>query len=95
MERYPVVDADARGNVFTILRNVVENGTGRRSPEVKTDDGVIWPLAGKTGTSNSIAMRHFLGVVPRWDAEGWTLMDSWIVGAYVGYDNNKAMSHGV
>ena len=92
MERYPVVDADARGNVFAILRNVVENGTGRRVAGVKTDDGVVWPLAGKTGTSNSYRNATFLGVVPRWDDEGWTLMDSWIVGAYVGYDNNKAMS---
>ena len=81
MERYPVVDADARGNVFAILRNVVENGTGRRVAGVKTDDGVVWPLAGKTGTSNSYRNATFLGVVPRWGDEGWTWMDSWIVGA--------------
>ena len=60
MERYPVVDADARGNVFAILRNVVENGTGRRVAGVKTDDGVVWPLAGKTGTSIPTEMRPFL-----------------------------------
>ena len=29
---------------------------------------------------------------PRWDESGWTLSDSWVVGAYVGYDNNKAMT---
>ena len=41
---------------------------------------------------NSYRNATFLGVVPRWGDEGWTLMDSWIVGAYVGYDNNKAMT---
>ena len=91
MENYPVVDEDTRGNVFSILRSVVENGTGRRVSNVKSPDGVVWPLAGKTGTSNAYRNATFLGVAPRWTEAGWTLDGSWIVGAYVGYDNNKSM----
>ena len=91
MEKYPVVDEGTRGNVFAILRSVVQNGTGRRVSNILSPEGVVWPLAGKTGTSNAYRNATFLGVVPRWGPEDWTLDQGWIVGAYVGYDNNKPM----
>ena len=43
MEKYPVVDEEARGNVFAILRSVVQNGTGRRVANVQSTEGVVWP----------------------------------------------------
>ena len=94
MEDYSVVDSETRGNVLAILRSVVDNGTGRRVSAIKTDDGVTWPLAGKTGTSNSYRNATFLGAVPVWREGQWSLKDSWIVGSYVGYDNNKPMKRG-
>ena len=59
MEKYPVVDADARGmfslSFVMLLRTEPDDGL-----HVKTKSGVIWPLAGKTGTSNSYRNATFL-----------------------------------
>jgi membrane peptidoglycan carboxypeptidase len=77
-----------------ILRNVVLHGTGRRAKRAVLLRGSPVPLGGKTGTTNDFKNAAFLGFAPVFDGESWTVDHGFFVGAYVGYDDNRAMSNG-
>jgi membrane peptidoglycan carboxypeptidase len=77
--------------VGDILRNVVLWGTGRRANGTITANGVIVPVAGKTGTTNGYRNAAFAGFVPRFGPGGWEWSDGYTVVTYVGYDDNRSM----
>jgi len=74
-----------------ILRNVVLHGTGRRAKHRIEVAGAPAPAMGKTGTTNDFKNAAFLGAVPRWTDQGWSASDALVIGAYVGYDDNRPM----
>jgi len=77
-----------------ILRNVVEHGTGRRALYAsELADGQV-PVGGKTGTTNDFKNAAFLGFVPVATADGFTPVGGYVVGTYVGYDDNREMRNG-
>lgn len=88
--------------VNMILESIVHHGTGRRADrQVLVNDPKLklkykWPVGGKTGTTNGYRNAAFIGNVALWDHRAKML--SWkkgaILGAYVGYDQNKAMKKG-
>ena len=77
--------------VGDILRNVVLWGTGRRANGTIKANGVIVPVAGKTGTTNGYRNAAFAGFVPRFGVEGWEWSDGYTLVTYVGYDDNRPM----
>jgi membrane peptidoglycan carboxypeptidase len=77
-----------------VLRNVVRFGTGTRAEGAVLLDGVAVPLAGKTGTTNDFKNAAFLGVVPALTSDGWDPAAGYAVGVYVGYDDNRPLTHG-
>ncbi|TVQ91794.1 MAG: hypothetical protein EA397_09370 [Deltaproteobacteria bacterium] len=77
-----------------ILRNVVLHGTGRRAlTAIPLGRGHV-PAMGKTGTTNEYRNAAFLGAVPAWYEGGWEVERGAVIGAYVGYDDNRPMSAG-
>jgi penicillin-binding protein 1A len=84
-----------------ILRNVMENGTGRSAKDaikmligvegVKV--GVPIPSYGKTGTANRFTNSSFVGFVPGPNSETGRLeLDKgYVIASYVGYDDNRPM----
>jgi len=77
-----------------ILRNVVQYGTGRRASGAIREQGVPIPLGGKTGTTNDFRNAAFLGFVPKASGDGYSVDGGFVVGAYVGYDDNRPMDVG-
>ncbi|MBX2801360.1 MAG: transglycosylase domain-containing protein [Myxococcales bacterium] len=77
-----------------ILRNVVLHGTGRRAKETLTSGGSPLPVGGKTGTTNDFKNAAFLGYAPVAQPGGYAVAGGYVVGAYVGYDDNRSMSKG-
>lgn len=75
-----------------ILRNVVAYGTGRRAKGAIKVSGHDVPLGGKTGTTNEFRNAAFLGFAPALTETGPSDSSSWLVGVYVGYDDNRSMS---
>ena len=107
--------AEVSAEMGGMLRAVVTEGTGRRAkggvrPGAKTAErlavlekrGVVLPLFGKTGTTNSYKNSAFVGFVPglpEWsDAAPGTEPLRWgrgyVVATYVGYDDNREMRNG-
>ena len=74
-----------------ILRNVVQHGTGRRAARAVTEQGFPIPVGGKTGTTNEYRNAAFLGFVPAATEDGYDPQEGYIVGVYVGYDDNRPM----
>jgi penicillin-binding protein 1B len=62
--------------ITSLLRGVVENGTGR----TLGDKGIRWPVAGKTGTTNNSRDAWFIGYTPDILALVW-----------VGFDNGDSI----
>lgn len=104
-----VHDDGISGELGSMLRSVVANGTGRRAEgqiRPRSDDperarelrslDVRVPLFGKTGTTNSYRNSAFVGVVPTLPPGDDRLR--WgrgaVVAAYVGYDDNREMRRG-
>ena len=83
--------ADMTGD---ILRNVVLHGTGRRAKHALVHGGQALPVGGKTGTTNDFRNAAFLGFAPVAVPEGYTNVGGFVVGAYVGYDDNRSMVQG-
>jgi hypothetical protein len=75
-----------------VLRNVVAHGTGRRAKAAVEVAGADVPLGGKTGTTNDFRNAAFLGFAPSLTGSGADERGAWIVGVYVGYDDNRPMS---
>jgi hypothetical protein len=104
--RKKIIDPKTAIAVNDILRNVVKRGTGSyanenvrlhsRNPEteeqLKQFDLAV-PVLGKTGTANRFTNSAFLGVVPGLvkDKNSFSVDNGYIVGAYVGYDDNSPM----
>ena len=80
--------------VAGILRNVIQNGTGRRARgKIKAGEFYV-PAIGKTGTTNSYQNAAFCGVVPAEYSNRWSLERGLVIAAYVGYDRPRPMSRG-
>jgi len=77
-----------------ILRNVVLHGTGRRARTSILADAHPVPVGGKTGTTNDFRNAAFLGFAPRAGRNGYRVEGGYVVGAYVGYDDNRKMRNG-
>jgi penicillin-binding protein 1A len=77
-----------------ILRNVVRHGTGRRALDAIPADGAPVPVGGKTGTTNDFRNAAFIGFVPKAEGASWSVEDGFVVGVYVGYDDNREMDVG-
>ncbi|HEX2093643.1 MAG TPA: PBP1A family penicillin-binding protein, partial [Longimicrobiaceae bacterium] len=69
--RRRVLDAATAFVVTSLMRDVVDRGTGRRAREA----GVRGPAAGKTGTTNGATDAWFVGVTPRLVAAVWIGFD--------------------
>ncbi len=77
-----------------ILRNVVLHGTGRRAKTSLSLGGHPLPVGGKTGTTNDFKNAAFLGYAPIAGNGGFDVQGGFVIGAYVGYDDNRSMSRG-
>jgi penicillin-binding protein 1A len=77
-----------------ILRNVVRWGTGRRALNAVRLGSVTVPLGGKTGTTNEFRNAAFLGFAPVYEDGVFSAVNGYVVGAYVGYDDNRPMVQG-
>ncbi|MBX2797862.1 MAG: transglycosylase domain-containing protein [Myxococcales bacterium] len=95
-ETTPVRVADPEVGEMTadVLRNVVQHGTGRSVKGTVKQDGKIVPIGGKTGTTNDFRNAAFMGYLPQATPTGFSAADGHVVGAYVGYDDNRSMSEG-
>ena len=89
-----VVPPSVGAQTSHILRNVVRWGTGRRASSAATVEGLPVPLGGKTGTTNDFRNAAFLGYAPRADGREYSVADGYVVGVYVGYDDNRPMTSG-
>jgi len=77
-----------------ILHNVVLHGTGRRAHSAVFVDGGVVPVGGKTGTTNDFRNAAFLGFAPTALDGEFDASDGFVVGAYVGYDDNRPLTSG-
>ncbi|MEN0061035.1 MAG: hypothetical protein AAGA48_02740 [Myxococcota bacterium] len=77
-----------------ILRNVVLHGTGRRAKTTIAAGDHPIPVGGKTGTTNDFRNAAFIGYAPRAARTGYTVEGGYVIGAYVGYDDNRKMRTG-
>jgi len=89
-----VAQAEAGQMSVDILRNVVRWGTGRRAADAVVLGGASVPLGGKTGTTNEFRNAAFLGFAPAHDGSDFAVSGGYVVGSYVGYDDNRPMSQG-
>ena len=75
--REQVLDPRTAYQIVSLLQGVVQRGTG-----ASTVGTLMWPLAGKTGTSNDIKDTWFVGFSPDLAA-----------GVYVGFDNPRTLGN--
>ena len=68
-DRLQVADSGSAYQVVSMLEGAVKRGTGRRI------NSLVWPLAGKTGTTNQSKDAWFIGFSP-----------DLVVGVFVGFD---------
>ncbi len=97
----PVIGPRVSGMISDILRQVVENGTGKRARDavrLSVDvSGEITqipvPAFGKTGTANRYTNSSFVGFLPGPADEtgGLEIRSGYVISAYVGYDDNRPM----
>jgi penicillin-binding protein 1A len=72
----------------------VLHGTARRAASAVLHGGRALPLGGKTGTTNDYKNAAFVGFAPAATPAGYALDHGYVVGAYVGYDDNRSMTRG-
>ncbi|MFT4622068.1 MAG: penicillin-binding protein 1A [Myxococcota bacterium] len=77
-----------------ILHGVVRWGTGRRASGAIQLEGGAVPIGGKTGTTNDFKNAAFLGYAPVAGDDGAFDPPGFVVGVYVGYDDNRPMTNG-
>ena len=99
-QRERVLTTGLSGQISEILRMVMTEGTGRRargavrlSLDVEQEKLIIpIPSFGKTGTSNRFTNSSFVGLIPgEVKGKGLEVQKGYVIGAYVGYDNNRPM----
>jgi membrane peptidoglycan carboxypeptidase len=56
--------------------------------------GTFLPVGGKTGTTNDFRNAAFVGFAPAWGSRGYDPRRGFVVGAYVGYDDNRELVNG-
>ena len=99
-----IVSDRISGEIKEILRHVIEDGTGRSaegSVQLSIDfetgrmDFPI-PSFGKTGTSNRFTNSSFIGFIPglRKNSGKFSFDTGYVIGSYVGYDDNRPMKGG-
>ena len=69
-----IISPQTSFQILSILRGAIERGTG------KSLNGIQYPIAGKTGTTNDSKDLWFFGLTPKF-----------VVGVYVGYDKPKKL----
>lgn len=89
-----VSDPNAAAMTVDVLEQVIAHGTGQRAHGAVSVGGAALPLAGKTGTTNDFRNAAFLGLAPEATANGLAPGSGWVVGTYVGYDDNRPMVSG-
>jgi hypothetical protein len=79
--------------VTEILRNVMENGTGRKAKDKIRVFDVPIPTFGKTGTANKFTNSSFVGFIPGCTDKKGQLdtRKGYVIASYVGYDDNRPM----
>ena len=75
VERTRILDEKVAYQITSSLKNVIENGTGRRAGRM----GLTRPAAGKTGTTNENVDAWFVGYTA-----------DLVVGVWVGFDKNRS-----
>ncbi|MDD9951166.1 MAG: transglycosylase domain-containing protein [Zetaproteobacteria bacterium] len=106
-ETHQLVDPEITHQMKEILRRTVTHGTGRRArgelyvelpPSLNEENNVPIrvPAFGKTGTTNDYQTSYFAGFLPYPTSLGAPLNpeNSYVISAYVGYDNNRVMRNG-
>jgi membrane peptidoglycan carboxypeptidase len=99
-----VMDQKVTLAVSDILRNVVQNGTGRYADQnvrLHSRDAAVEaklkplnlkvPVLGKTGTANSSRNAVFVGIVPGLHKGGLAVANGYVLACYVGFDDNQPM----
>jgi len=89
-----VVDPSVAEATASLLRGVVAHGTGRRARDAVVVSGQRVPLGGKTGTTDDYRNAAFVGYRPGPADGGHAPEEGVVVGVYVGYDDNRAMTTG-
>ena len=104
-EDKPVLDHHITYMIAQILKNVVNYGTGNKAQDsikLEVDLGTRGntltfnvPTLGKTGTANEYSNSSYIGFIPTFSEKGFdlSLPNSFIVAAYVGYDDNTPMKN--
>ena len=101
----PVLDHHITYMIAEILKNVVNYGTGNNAQDsIKLEVNVgersntlsfNVPTLGKTGTANEYSNSSYIGFVPTFSEKSFdlSLSNSFVVAAYVGYDDNTPMKN--
>jgi len=104
-EDKPVLDHHIAYMIAQILKNVVSYGTGNKAQdsiklEVNLGTGgntltFNVPTLGKTGTANEYSNSSYIGFIPTFFEKGFdlSLPNSFVIAAYVGYDDNTPMKN--
>ncbi|WP_320046315.1 transglycosylase domain-containing protein [uncultured Ilyobacter sp.] len=79
VEKEKIFTSDNVSLIVHMMKNVVANGSGRRS-RVTDKDGNFVEQGGKTGTTNDYRSAWFAGVTPEY-----------VTTLYIGYDDNSPM----
>ncbi len=82
--------------VTQILRKVMQIGTGSKAKDEIRVFGVPIPSFGKTGTANRFSNSSFVGFIPGPNkiTSELDLQNGYVIGCYVGYDDNRPMKGG-
>ncbi|MGE4586286.1 MAG: transglycosylase domain-containing protein [Mangrovibacterium sp.] len=71
-QRHDAIDEQTAYLMISLLRGVVDNGTGIRLRWHETYGRIEGQIAGKTGTTQNHSDGWFMGVIPRLAAGAWT-----------------------
>lgn len=102
IESNVILSDTTTSQVGVMLRSVFEHGTARsqlRYLSISSEDGqntLLYPVLGKTGTTNDYKNVAFTGGIPTFVAEknGIALDSTIAVSSYVGFDDNRPLKSG-
>ena len=95
-----VIDRNTTLMISQVLKNVVNYGTGSKAKDSVTlrlnfdNKKLVFniPTLGKTGTANEYSNSSYIGFVPGFSTQNeLSLANSFVIAAYVGYDDNTPM----